>query len=130
LKLNDNVIVSGFIPHKEAISYILGSKLLFLFLGRGGEVTVPQKTFEYLGSGKRIIATVPDGECKEILINCGVKDIVDPDDIERIKRKLLEIYKDYKEGKNISLNKEMVEEFSMEKISKKFKDSLIEGGIL
>lgn len=130
LKLNDNVIVSGFIPHKEAISYILGSKLLFLFLGRGGEVTVPQKTFEYLGSGKRILATVPDGECKEILIKCGVKDIVDPDDIKGIKRKLLEIYKDYKEGKNISLNKEMVEEFSMEKISKKFKDSLIEGGIL
>ncbi|HQJ57453.1 MAG TPA: hypothetical protein PLH46_07395, partial [Caldisericia bacterium] len=74
--------------------------------------------------------TVPDGECKEILIKCGVKDIVDPDDIKGIKRKLLEIYKDYKEGKNISLNKKMVEEFSMEKISKKFKDSLIEGGIL
>ncbi len=130
LKLYGNVIVSGFIPHKEAVSYILGSKLLFLFLGKGGEATVPQKTFEYLGSGKRILATVPDGECKEILIKCGVKDIVDPDDVEGIKRKLLEIYKDYKEGKNVSLNKETVEEFSMEKISKKFKDSLIEGGIL
>ncbi|MGC9089343.1 MAG: glycosyltransferase [Caldisericia bacterium] len=130
LELNKSVFVSGFIPHKDAISYILGSKLLFLFLGKGGEVTIPQKTYEYLGSGKRILATITDGECKEILKKCGVVDIVSPDDVEGIKKLLLKIYKEYKENKTINYNKNNISEFSMEKISKKFINSLIEGGVL
>lgn len=130
LKLNKYVFVSGFIPHKEALSYIIGSKLLFLFLGKGGEVTVPQKTFEYMGSSRRILATVPDGECKEILLSCGVKDIVSPDDIKGIKNMILNIFKDYKEGKSFKYNRENIEEYSMEKVSKKFINSLKEGGVL
>ena len=130
LKLNNYVFVSGFIPHKEALSYIMGSKLLFLFLGKGGEVTIPQKTFEYMGSGKRILATVPDGECKEILSSCGIKDIVNPDDIKGIKNMILNIFKDYKEGKSIKYNRENIEEYSMEKITKRFINSLKEGGVL
>lgn len=130
LNLSQHVFVSGYIPHKEAISYILGSKLLFLFLGKGGEVTVPQKTFEYLGSGKRIIALVPDGECKDILIKCGVYDIVEPDDINGIKDTLKRIYKDYKEKRDFKYNIQEIEKYSMENISKDFINSLKEGGVL
>lgn len=128
--LNDFVKISGYLPHKEAISYMLGSKLLFLFLGKGGEVTVPQKTFEYLGSGKRIIALVPDGECKEILLRCGVKDIVDPESIEEIKKTLKKIYRDYLNGVEVIYNKEEIDKFSMENISRVFIESLKEGGVL
>lgn len=130
LSLNDYIFLSGFMPHKEALSYVLGSNLLFLFLGKGGEATIPQKTFEYLGSGKRILATVPDGECKEILLKCGVEDIVDPDDIKEIKNKLLSIYNDHIQGNIVTYNEKNIEEFSMENISKKFFNSLIEGGVL
>lgn len=130
MNLNDFVKISGFLPHKEAISYILGSNLLFLFLGRGGEVTVPQKTFEYLGSGKRIIALVPDGECKDILLRCGVKDIVEPDDVDKIKETLKKIYLDFLNGVEIKYNKEEINKFSMENISKNFIESLKEGGLL
>jgi glycosyltransferase involved in cell wall biosynthesis len=130
LNLGEYVFISGFLPHKEAIRYILGSSLLFLFLGRGGEVTVPQKTFEYLGSGKRIIACVPDGECKNILENCGVKDIVEPDDVNKIKEKLKEIYYEIKSGKEIKHNFDEINKYSMENISDKFIESLKEGGIL
>lgn len=130
LNLNDYIFLSGFIPHKEALSYVLGSELLFLFLGKGGEATIPQKTFEYLGSGRRILATVPDGECKEILLKCGVNDIVDPNDVNEIKNKLLSIYNDHIQSNSVSYNKKFIEEFSMENISKKFFNSLIEEGVL
>lgn len=130
MKLNDFVNISGFLPHKEAVKFILGSKLLFLFLGKGGEVTVPQKTFEYLGSEKRIIALVPDGECKEILLSCGVKDVVDPEKIEEIKKTLKNIYRDYLNGVEIKYNQEEINKFSMENISQKFIESLKEGGVL
>lgn len=130
MNLRDFVKISGFLPHKEAISYILGSSLLFLFLGRGGEVTVPQKTFEYLGSGRRIIALVPDGECKDILSRCGVKDIVEPDDVDKIKETLKKIYLDYLNGVEVKYNKEEIDKFSMENLSKIFIESLKEGGVL
>ncbi|MCX8095298.1 MAG: glycosyltransferase [Caldisericia bacterium] len=130
MNLVEFVNISGFLPHKEAMKYLLGSKLLFLFLGRGGEDTVPQKTFEYLGSGKRIIALVPDGECKEILLKCGVIDIVEPDNIENIKRTLKKIYNDYLNGVQIKYNNDEINKFSMENISEKFIESLKDGGVL
>lgn len=130
LSLNNFVSVSGFLPHKESISFILGAELLFLFLGRGGEETVPQKLFEYLGSKRRILATVPDGECKEILLNCKVDSITEPDDIEMIKRNLLKIYHDYKSKVKVVYDEAFIERFSMENIIKDFLNSLQTGGIL
>lgn len=60
----------GYLKHEEAISHMLACDALLLTLTDmpGAEKIIPGKTFEYLAIQKPIIALVPEGACKEILL--------------------------------------------------------------
>ena len=45
-----------------------------------GAAVLPSKVFEYLASGRPILAAVPPGDCREILERCGGAAIADPRD--------------------------------------------------
>lgn len=130
LGLENYVVVTGFIPHREAISYILGSSVLFLYLARDGFETVPQKTFEYMRAKKRILALVPDGECKNILETCGFKDSVDPEDVTEIKKKIKELFGLWKRGEDFKPDIDCVRKYSMDNLVDVFINSLKEGGVI
>jgi len=61
----------GYLPHREAVSEVLGADLLFLpTITRedGGSVAnVPAKTYEYLGSGRAIAALAGPGDVADLL---------------------------------------------------------------
>ncbi|MCD6168116.1 MAG: glycosyltransferase [Caldisericia bacterium] len=130
LGLKNYVVVTGFIPHKEAISYMLGSSVLFLYLARKGFETVPQKTFEYMRAGRRILALIPDGECKEILETCGFKDNVDPENVSEIKKKIKELFGLWKRGEEFKPDIDCVKRYSMDNLVDVFINSLKEGGVI
>lgn len=130
LNLEDFVVVTGYLPHKETISYMLGSDVLFLYLAKAGFETVPQKTFEYMRVGKRILGLVPDGECKEILTSCGFKDNVDPENVEEIKVAIKRLFYWWKKKERFIPDRKCIEKFSMDHLIDIFKNSLKEGGIL
>jgi hypothetical protein len=78
------VRLHGYLPHAESIQLIRSADLLFLpmqNLPRGTRSsTVPGKTYEYIGSGRPILAAIPDGDAHDILSAVGTARFTAPAD--------------------------------------------------
>ena len=76
----------GYLPHHEAIGMMRSADLLFLPMQNlppgVWSGTVPGKTYEYLASGRPILAAVPEGDARDLLIQAGTAQICEPDDVE------------------------------------------------
>ena len=74
----------GFLSHRATIDLIRSADLLFLpmhDLPAGQRVAiVPCKTYEYLGSGRPILAAVPDGDARDFLAASGTAWLTRPTD--------------------------------------------------
>lgn len=65
------VRLPGYVPHRTTVELIRAADLLFLPMhdlpaGRRARI-VPGKTYEYLASGRPILAAVPDGDARDLL---------------------------------------------------------------
>jgi hypothetical protein len=83
----------GFVPRQVALTAVAESDAALLMLGAGPGMGqfVPGKLFDYLGQSKQILAVLPPGDARDILIDLGWGVIADPDavDIERALEHLL-----------------------------------------
>jgi hypothetical protein len=61
-----------------------GADALLLSVAPGAHWHLTAKVFEYLGSGRPILAVVPPGDCRDLLEHCGGATLVDPAEPERI----------------------------------------------
>src|SRR6185437_12089909 len=78
------VRLHGYVPHTESITLLRSADLLFLPMqnlppGRRSS-TVPGKTYEYIASGRPILAAVPEGDARDILETAGGNYVCRPDD--------------------------------------------------
>lgn len=84
------VVEHGFVDHRRTIELIRSATLLFLpmhDLDEGRRVAiVPCKTYEYLASGRPILAAVPDGDARELLAEAGNAHLCRPADVAGMKR--------------------------------------------
>jgi glycosyltransferase involved in cell wall biosynthesis len=76
----------GYMPHSDAVDLMRGADLLFLPmhdlpLGTRSRI-VPGKTYEYLASGRPILAAVPDGDARDLLEEAGTAFLTRPRDVE------------------------------------------------
>jgi glycosyltransferase involved in cell wall biosynthesis len=83
---SDMVRMHGYLPHAQSIELLLSADLLFLPMqnlehGRRSS-TVPGKTYEYVASGRPILAAIPDGDARTILETAGNAFICRPDDVD------------------------------------------------
>jgi Glycosyltransferase Family 4/Glycosyl transferases group 1 len=77
--------VQGFLSHRETIALVQSADLLFLPMhnvsaGARARI-VPQKTYEYVASGRPILAAVPDGDARRLLAEAGTARLCRPADI-------------------------------------------------
>ncbi len=88
------VTLTGYVSHETSVSYILSADLLFLPMHDLAPGTraglVPGKTYEYLGSGRPILAAVPDGDARDLLQAAGSASVCRPADVQAMKRSLRE----------------------------------------
>ena len=98
LKLFENVFDHGYLDHKDALRYLISLDVLWVMLGEGNSMDMVSagKLFEYFGSEKPIIATVPDGASKTAAENYKASFICSPYNVEDIKKLILKIHKLYK----------------------------------
>ena len=80
----------GFLSHKETIALVRSADLLFLPMqdlppGRRATI-VPQKTYEYVASGRPILAAVPDGDARDLLTDAGTAQLCRPSDADTMAR--------------------------------------------
>jgi glycosyltransferase involved in cell wall biosynthesis len=89
------VVPHGFVPHAEVVRLVATADALFLpmhALAPGARSTIfPGKAYEYLASGRPILAAVPPGDARDVLDRAEWTVVCDPDDTEAIARGLLEL---------------------------------------
>lgn len=97
LGIEDRVDFAGYLPHREAAAEVLAADLLWLpAITRrdGGPVSnVPAKTYEYLGSGRPVLAYAGPGDVRDTVSGrprCRVADPADPAAADAIARVLAE----------------------------------------
>jgi glycosyltransferase involved in cell wall biosynthesis len=77
--------VLGYLPHLETIQMMREADVLFLPMQnlppgvRSG--TVPGKTYEYLASRRPIVAAIPEGDARDLLLQSGTAHVCAPDDV-------------------------------------------------
>lgn len=101
LGLQTIVKVYGYLEHKEAVRKIISSDILWLMIGKRKNIDsiLPGKVLEYVGARKPVFANLPEGAAKIVLDEYDASYLTSPDDVNEIKEKIIEIYKDYKAGK-------------------------------
>ena len=89
---------TGFVSHRKAIAQINAANTLLLLLSKNrGEHVVPSKTFEYMASGKPILAVVPEaGTVADIIRRTGSGLVVDFEDYDGIRAAYLKMYRAWK----------------------------------
>jgi glycosyltransferase involved in cell wall biosynthesis len=104
--INTNVVVKGFLQHEENIKIIRGADILFLpmhNLPPGERATIiPGKTYEYMASGRPILAAVPNGDAKDFLSKCGTSFICSPDDVDGMIEIISKVYDAWKNKNKIT----------------------------
>ena len=91
---------TGYINHDDAISIINSSEILLLVLtSQRGAGTIPGKAFEYIGSGRPILAVVPPtGDCSELIKKTRSGIVANVDDISEIKAAIIKLYHQWEIG--------------------------------
>jgi glycosyltransferase involved in cell wall biosynthesis len=98
--------IHGFVPHTESIALMRSADLLFLpmhALPEGVRATVvPGKTYEYLASGRPILAAVPEGDAHDLLSAAGTALLCRPNDVGGMASAIVEAYERRLSGRTLS----------------------------
>ncbi len=100
LGLRGAAFAVGYVRHGDALRACLGADLLALAMAaEEGPALVPGKLYEYLGTGRPILAAVPPGEVRDVLARAtrGAV-VVPPDDAEAIAEGLAEAFGAWRGG--------------------------------
>jgi len=91
-EVRDLVVATGYVPHAEAVDWMLAADALFLHLhglppGHRARI-VPGKAYEYLASGRPILGAVPAGDAFDLVNQRRRGVVADPCDPASIARAL------------------------------------------
>jgi glycosyltransferase involved in cell wall biosynthesis len=116
LNLQSFVKEYGYLNHADSIAKLKSADVLWFMVGKMKNIDaiLPGKVCEYIGSGKPIIACVPEGAAKMAAIDYKAAFITEPDDADQIKNTILEVYKLFREGNLPSPDNEYVNAFRRE----------------
>lgn len=100
LNIYDLFIYHSYMDHQKVIRWMSQADALWLSLGigKGYETISTGKIYEYIGSGKRILAITPDNEAAKTLKPFPQAKIIDPGLIDSIKTGILTYYQDWFSG--------------------------------
>lgn len=115
--LKDTITIIPSLPHRESIKEMLRSDVLLLFLSsREGKGILTSKAFEYLRSGRPILAMIPANAEIAPHIATNKQNILCPmEDVQQISSSLLQMYQAVANNISSFSNDTQISEFSREK---------------
>jgi len=108
----------GQVPFQE-VAWALNHSDLLLLLQPGTKTQIPSKLFEYIASGKPILAVTPtDGGTARIVGGENLGRVASPDDPSQIAEAIGGLYSDWLDGTaGVSLNSESRQKFNIKRIT-------------
>jgi glycosyltransferase involved in cell wall biosynthesis len=111
-----SVKMLGYTPHGQSVGWLESADALFLPLHTplDGQPTlvVPGKAYEYLGSGRPILAMCPPGDMRDFVTSTNSGNVTGGDDVAAAAAALVQLYRAKLEGRNITTqNSAAVEQF-------------------
>lgn len=122
-RLESCVKFLGYLDHDQSINILRQSDVLFLPLHMLHDaktpLIVPGKTYEYIASKRPILACVPKGDARDIVIKSGLGYVCDPSDIDKIAETIYFLYEKYKSNHRIPVhsNDKFIDEFERRKLT-------------
>ena len=123
--IEKNFVFEGYVPHNTSIKAMCAADILLLTLSDlpGSDQIIPGKTFEYMATGKHILAIVPEGETSRLLKKeYSNATVIHPKEGEAISQRILGLVRDKRNtGKNHKIDISQYERRSLtEKLAKVF----------
>jgi glycosyltransferase involved in cell wall biosynthesis len=100
-ELDDVIILQGLVPYVESISLQKTADLLLLFIGASPMASTwyPAKLFEYIATGRPILAIVPEGIAADLVREAGTGMVVHPENVGAICQALLDLHVRWREDR-------------------------------
>jgi glycosyltransferase involved in cell wall biosynthesis len=119
-KYKSNFHFTGYVDHKTNIQYLLNSDVLWLMIrhSKNPHLYATSKLFEYIGTGKPILACVPrNGAAAMILKDYEASFIIEPDDVDGIKNYLIDLFDLFKKNQLPVGDKKFIQQFERKKLT-------------
>lgn len=121
LSLADVIKFKGYLSHPEALKNLVAADLLLYPVAEwASRDFIPGKTFEYLSSGRPVLAIGPQVEGVKILAEHGTVEVIPHTDDDKIKQAILKFYS--QKPKQDGLN--FVDQFERKTLTKKLANIL------
>jgi glycosyltransferase involved in cell wall biosynthesis len=120
----DCVRFPGYVSHSESVELIRTADVLFLPMhnlpsGKRSRI-VPGKTYEYMATGRPILAAVPNGDARDFLEQSRTALISKPDDVDTMIEHLSRVYDAWKTGTAVVRpNWEYIKTFERARLTRK-----------
>jgi glycosyltransferase involved in cell wall biosynthesis len=117
----------GYVDHRTAIGEMVGADALFLPMhdipsGRRARI-VPGKTYEYLASGRPILAAVPPGDGRDLIVEMDAGRIADPTDVDGLARAIVSLAADAPTPRRVPAG---IEQFERRRLAARLAELLLE----
>ncbi len=100
--LTEQIEIVGYVPHKECIRQQLASDALVLIegTGRGSDAFYTGKIFEYMNTGRPVLAVLPEnGAAAELVRRTKIGVVAHTDNVDDIKNNIFDYYKKWTENR-------------------------------
>jgi glycosyltransferase involved in cell wall biosynthesis len=128
--LEEYVQNHGYLDHKDSVAMISSCDALWMMVGnaRSADTVSSGKLYEYFGSQKPLLVSVPEGALKQAAQKYGASIITEPDNVHQIKLALVQLYQDFKARSPMKPHIEYVEQhrrdYLTEQLTKEFNFAL------
>lgn len=97
LGLNEFVRDYGYMEHIESVKKLRAADVLWMMIGNqpNADTISTSKLFEYFGTQKPVLGCVPEGAASIALKEYGASFVCEPEDVNAIKNKIIEIHNLY-----------------------------------
>ncbi len=127
--LSSQVRFLGYVSHADSLALIRTADLLFLPMHNmpAGirSKTAPGKMYEYMATGRPILAAVPDGDARDFLDQCGSAFLCRPDDVTGMVDIFRRLYRAWKSNEpQPAWNRAFVDQFERRTLTHKLAEVL------
>lgn len=118
--------IVGYVPHDECIKHQLGADVLVLIegTGRGSDAFYTGKIFEYMNTGRPVLAVLPEkGVAADLVRESKIGIVSHTDNVNKIKENILNYYTKWCENKlDFNPDRNVIQKFERKALTKALAD--------